>query len=148
MAGKSLKKRVSALKKKVAIEGSGRDPTMAWVHDGSGNIIRGRLLGLHVPENSKPYYRVQLIESCVVHPSRPGRKGKSYVTRALTGTIVSMMETDDISCLRYFIDEMAMTGEMFDVWIRWMPFRQEVHVKKIVEGGQLGKNEDLDDRLS
>jgi hypothetical protein len=152
MAGKSLKKRVRDLKKEVAAEGTRSDPKMTWVDASSGNVTHGRLLGLHVPDDQRPYYRVQLKDACKILSKRTSGK----VRDASVGMIVSLAETDDLSCLRYFIDEMAMSGAFFDVWIRWKPFRQEVHVKKIEskavskieEGGHFGKEEDLDHGLS
>lgn len=146
MAGKSLKSRVSALKKKIEGVASFRDPSMTWVEEASGNVIHGRLLGLHVPGEQAPYYRVQLKDGCrVLSSSR--RRG---VLVAGAGMIVSVVETGDISCLRYFIDEMAAKEVFYDVWIRWMPFRQEVQVKEIREGGQHAQPKELqdDERLS
>jgi hypothetical protein len=141
MAGKSLKKRVQALKKAVASESSSaRDPGMTWVHEASGNVIYGRLLSLHAPEGgAPPYYRVKLLDSCMVKPSRPGRGKKSYVTHGTVGMIVSVVETGDISCLRYFVDEITQKGDVYDVWIRWMAFRQEVQVKKIEVSVPVGR---------
>jgi hypothetical protein len=155
MAGKSLKQRVSDFKKKVAGEGTHSDPKMTWVDESSGNVTHGRLLGLHVPDDQRPYYRVQLMNGCKVLSKKANAKSKKSM-HASVGMIVSLWETDDLSCLRYFIDEMAINGAFFDVWIRWKPFRQEVHVKKIEskvtskieEGGRFGEEEDLDHGLS
>lgn len=121
MAGKSVKERVRKLKREVARETSFRDPSLTWVSSASPNVVLGRLLSLHVPDEGRPFYKVELQEPCEVKGDR--RVGKNDV--------VCVEETDDISCLRFFVDEMS-AGVVFDVWLRYHAFRQEVQVKKIV----------------
>lgn len=125
VAGRSVKSRVRALKKKVAAEVSGRDPSLTWVSGSSGNIVHGRLLSLHVPDQGRPYYKVELHDLCSIEKERSDRR------LARKNDVVCVEETDDVSCLRYFMDEIA-TGSVFDVWLRYRPFRQEVNVMKIV----------------
>ncbi len=137
MAGRSVKSRVEKLRRSVVEERERLDGGLTWVDDRAGLVVHARLLGLHVPEGGSPYYKVELIDRCMV-------KGKSGKTKlAAAGDVVCVPESDDVSCLRFFAEEMMSEGAAFDVWIRWYAFRQEVNVKKLVgresEGERVGR---------
>jgi hypothetical protein len=135
MSGKTLKARLRGFKKEVESEGAWRDPLMTWVDERSGNVILAELLSLHVPADRPPFYQLKLLTGCNLVSWRPGaRTKKSCITQGAKGDVVSLIETDDISCLRYFIDEMALKGVSYEVWIKWRAFRQEVHVREVEDG--------------
>lgn len=114
MAGKSLSERLRMLRRQIAKENTYVDRSRPWAAAVDGNIVHGRLVALHTPDEGLPFYVVELTAPCKTGiPGRPASKKK-----AEAGTRVNVMEEAAVAALRDVVNA-VQEGATYDVWIAW-----------------------------